>query len=193
MLIDAALKLCLEQGYERTTVDQIAAIADVSPRTFSRYFPTKDAVVLTLIDDLTEAAAVELTKVPRDVPHMEALVRANVEVLRAVPSGSVEGLTAERLALMLNITNSVGALRRAASDWRPSGISRNLARRMGVADDDRRVKLAMAVWIAVVVTGWADIVLGPHEVESGPARMIEGLLSAFAEFSELTEKLPHLV
>jgi transcriptional regulator GlxA family with amidase domain len=39
-LIDAAVELCERQGFERTTVDQIAAIADVSPRTFSRYFAT---------------------------------------------------------------------------------------------------------------------------------------------------------
>ncbi len=50
-LIDAAVELCERQGYEHTTVDQIAAIADVSPRTFSRYFATKDAIALALIDE----------------------------------------------------------------------------------------------------------------------------------------------
>ena len=46
VLVDAAMDLCLKQGYQHTTVEQIAASADVSPRTFSRYFPTKDAVFL---------------------------------------------------------------------------------------------------------------------------------------------------
>ena len=62
-LIDAAMELCLKQGYEQTTVEQIAASADVSPRTFSRYFATKDAVFLTLLDDYAHAVAEELETV----------------------------------------------------------------------------------------------------------------------------------
>ena len=46
MLVDAAVTLCIENGYDNTTVEQIAAAADVSPRTFSRYFPTKDSVMI---------------------------------------------------------------------------------------------------------------------------------------------------
>lgn len=40
-----ALRLFAEQGYEGTTVDQIAQAAQVGRRTFFRYFPTKEAVV----------------------------------------------------------------------------------------------------------------------------------------------------
>ena len=98
LLMDAAIDLCNRQGFERTTVDQIAAVADVSPRTFSRYFATKDAIALALIDDAIDTAAVELARQPTDISHFEALRRAYVG---DVPQHQVrtrpELLSAERM------------------------------------------------------------------------------------------------
>ena len=45
-----AMRLFRERGYAATTIEQIAAAADISPATFFRYYPTKEDVVLQ--DDL---------------------------------------------------------------------------------------------------------------------------------------------
>ncbi|PRC59396.1 TetR family transcriptional regulator, partial [Mycobacterium sp. ITM-2017-0098] len=77
-----AVGLCDRQGFDGTTVDQIAAVAEVSPRTFSRYFATKDAIALAPIDEVVENAAAELSRQPLELSHIEALRRAYVAMAR---------------------------------------------------------------------------------------------------------------
>src|ERR1700682_1242027 len=60
-----AMRLFGKQGYEQTTIEQIAAAADISPSTFFNYFPTKEDVVLydaydpVILSLLTERPAAE--------------------------------------------------------------------------------------------------------------------------------------
>ncbi|NJP43681.1 acyl-CoA-like ligand-binding transcription factor [Actinacidiphila epipremni] len=66
-----AYRLFAAQGYEATTVDQIADAAEVSPSTFFRYFPTKEDVVLD--DDYDDTLAAALRSRPPGEPVIESL------------------------------------------------------------------------------------------------------------------------
>ncbi len=181
-LVRAAVDLCNRQGFERTTVDQIAAIADVSPRTFSRYFATKDAVVLAVIDDIVENVALVLVRQPAHINDLEALYRAHIEAFNNTKTAAPSGLTAEQLLAAARIVNSSPALRHAAAQFRMDAVNAALAERMGVAPDDRRLKLIAAVWAAIILSALDG--LGPHtDWERMTVDAIVSLLEAtYAQF-----------
>jgi AcrR family transcriptional regulator len=170
MLVEAAVELCVKQGYETTTVEQIAAAAEISTRTFSRYFATKDAVFVAVLDDLADEIARELTSQPRDLGPMEALRAAHMAVLERASRGPLEGLTTDRVALILRIVNASDALQQAAIDYRAEAVIEILAERMGVSPDDRNLDLAVALFSTTIVRACEDLTddgdapLGPRAI-----------------------------
>ena len=69
-----ALRLFRDHGYAATTVDDIAAAADVSRSTFFRYFPSKEDVVL--FDDVDPLMAEAMAEQPAGTPLLRALRNA---------------------------------------------------------------------------------------------------------------------
>ncbi|WP_431955909.1 TetR family transcriptional regulator [Nocardia lijiangensis] len=83
-----AFRLFREQGYGETTIEQIAAAADVSPSTFFRYFPTKEQLVIA--DDLDPLLVEEFRGQPRGLSPVLAF--------RNAIDASLATLTPEELA-----------------------------------------------------------------------------------------------
>jgi AcrR family transcriptional regulator len=154
-LVDAAVDLCLRQGYEHTTVEQIATAADVSPRTFSRYFPSKDAVFVAVLDGLANAVATELHTLPASLGPLEAMrVAVGAVVVRAedTPFGA---FSPDRFTRIIQLVTSSDSLRRAAIEYRGPQVVEAMAHRMNVDVDDPRLALVLAVLSVTVVHAWS--------------------------------------
>jgi AcrR family transcriptional regulator len=78
----SALRLFREQGYDATTVEQIAAGAGVSHMTFFRYFPAKEDVALS--DSYDPLIASHIAQTPADWPLIRRIRAVLVQGLRQV-------------------------------------------------------------------------------------------------------------
>jgi AcrR family transcriptional regulator len=145
---DAALALFAVQGYDETTIDQIAEKAEISTTTFFRYFPTKAEVVLA-----------------EHGQQLPALHRAIVER----PAGESE-LTAIRWAvldewvLVIDAERTAEKARIVATSPLLQGLSFErgyrwlevmtdaLAKRRGLATPDERAMMAARVALGVLAS-----------------------------------------
>ncbi|HEY7105941.1 MAG TPA: helix-turn-helix domain-containing protein [Acidimicrobiia bacterium] len=72
-IAEAALSLFVDQGYAKTTVDQIAAAAGVGRRTVFRHFPTKEAILFDQLAVRREVAVQHLHERPASEPPLVSL------------------------------------------------------------------------------------------------------------------------
>jgi TetR/AcrR family transcriptional regulator, regulator of mycofactocin system len=104
-----ALRLFTDRGFDNTTIEQIAAEAGVSKRTFFRYFGSKASVLWSEFDHEVEVIRAALADVPAGVPMMEA-------IRRAVVAANHYGLSdVPELRLRMNLIGSVPALHASAA------------------------------------------------------------------------------
>jgi len=165
-----ALRLFRERGYSGTTVEQIAAAADVSPATFFRYYPTKEDVVLQ--DDLDVLLPEAVAAQPAGLTPIAAVRAAVTETL-----GQLGPEELARLRETIELTNSVPELRARATDELLRTIdvmAAPLARRAGREPDDMAVRHVAGAMIGVIMA----VTLAPPG--DGPADMFGKIDAALA-------------
>jgi AcrR family transcriptional regulator len=154
-LIDSAFALFERKGFEATTVDEIAEAVDVSPRTFFRYFTSKEEVALSLLEDQMGAFLNRLAHRPAAESVLTALRHTAVETIHDLESGDC-GVNPTQYECMDELmagspTLTARAMELAAA--RMGALAELVAVRMGVdAKADPRPQLVAAVTICAVQT-----------------------------------------
>jgi AcrR family transcriptional regulator len=147
---DQALRLIREQGYDATTVEQIAEAAEVSPSTFFRYFPTKEDVVLQ--DDMELLWIDALRAQPREVSTMAAI--------RASLGQAFANISADDMAILretMNMALSIPAVRARMLDEfgrTAQMLAGAIGERAGRSPDDFEVVTAAGAVLGVAMSAW---------------------------------------
>jgi AcrR family transcriptional regulator len=174
MIQAEAMRLFAEKGYENTTVDEIAYAAAISPRTFFRYFPTKEDVVAW--DEYDPIAPDLIDARPVDEPL--------AETLRVIFHQAVGGLyqrDREGLALRVRLLMTVPELRARLRDEQRNGekfMAALLAQKRGLPADDLGVQVLASAFgstVMVVLDEWVK-----RDGKSDPLALLDQALDSLA-------------
>lgn len=174
-LAEAATQLFLERGYDATTVEEIAAAVDVSPRTFFRYFAAKGdiitAVARTSLDDVVAA----LEQLPPRAPA--------ASVAAAVREGVVTTLRRATPATVRSFERLLATSDQLRARWveecrRNQGrLATTLAGCYGADPDELWVQVAASAVIVTVETALAQWSRGEPADGAGPIPTVRAALA----------------
>ncbi|UDY37647.1 acyl-CoA-like ligand-binding transcription factor [Dermatobacter hominis] len=129
----AALRVFEERGFDSTTIEEIAAAAGISRRTFFRYFSSKNDILFAGFPDLLVELEEWLAAADPDRPMLDVIAEATIRFNRIHSDGIAAHR--ERMELILHTP----ALRANASlrhsEW-GAVVARFAAARLGVPEDD---------------------------------------------------------
>ncbi|MDP3967814.1 MAG: TetR family transcriptional regulator [Nocardioides sp.] len=151
-LEDAALRLFARDGFDATTVEAITEEAGVSPRTFFRYFASKEQV-LSPERELRQALLREavLAAADRGLPDLDVAVEALASIA-AIFEPEREAMKLRRRAAASSVTLR-GRLQDVLHSWQLA-LTAALAERRESQDTDLQAEIAGAV----AITLWQDAV-----------------------------------
>ncbi|MET9344694.1 TetR family transcriptional regulator [Nonomuraea sp. NPDC003804] len=147
-----ALRLFREQGYDATSIEQIAQAADVSHRTVFRYFPTKEALVT--LDDYDTLIAAAYAAQPAELGPVTALRNALRAVLTGVTDADIAAKR-ERQALVLSVP-SLWAASLANITRTKQTLTDLVAARLDRPPYDDRVRAVSGAVFGILLSTWLD-------------------------------------
>ncbi|MBW4040700.1 MAG: mycofactocin system transcriptional regulator [Acidobacteria bacterium] len=155
------LELFIRNGFDATTVDDIAEAAGIGRRTFFRYFASKNDLPWGDFDGLIAAMHAHLMAVPRDVAIRAAIRDA---VLRFNEFPNVEAsYHRQRMTLLLTVPTLVGHSTLRFAAWRQA-VAEFAASRLGMDPDALLPKTIAYTYLAVSIAAYERWLLDPDAV-----------------------------
>ncbi len=130
-----AQDLFVEQGYEATTVDQIAAAAGMSKRTFFRYFASKDDLAIGKYDLFGDRMAESLEARPADEPVWDSMRRV-FDIAAVYVQDGRERSRNEAMERIVRSTPALNAGYLEKLSRMQALLVDEVARRLGIDDPD---------------------------------------------------------
>jgi AcrR family transcriptional regulator len=148
---DAAFRLFEERGYQATTVADIAEAADIAPRTFFAYFPSKEAVVFGDFGDSFATLEAALTGRPEGETTFEALRGWIVdEVMAEREAGELDHREGVRRGL-IDCNDGLAAHERHLMGRFEQLVAECVAVDLGDQPDDLQPRLVAAATVAALM------------------------------------------
>ena len=147
-----AFRLFREQGYDATTVEQIADAAEVSPSTFFRYFPTKEDVVLQ--DDLDLLWLEAIQEQPPEMSPIAAM-RAGVHTAFA-RMGEAEWAQMREMTELAMTVPAVRARMLAELARTTQALAEAVAERTGRDPGDFAVRTLAGAIVGIAMAAYFD-------------------------------------
>ncbi len=155
-LEQAAFTLFAAQGFDATTVDEIAAAAGIGRRTFFRYFPSKNDIPWGAFEDELDRMRVRLKACPPEVPLMDAIRVALIDFNRVDPAQVP--LHRRRMDLILRVPTLRAHSTHRLAAWRDV-IAQFAAERTGRRPDDLAPQATAHAVLGVAIAAyehWLD-------------------------------------
>jgi AcrR family transcriptional regulator len=151
-----AMGLFAERGFDTVTVDDIAATAGTSPRTFFRYFATKDEVVLDYERRVQERLLAALIDRPASEGPVDALREAYLATSHVEPADRAKVVQRGRILAAAPALRARVHGERLAED---EALVAQIANRLGGRQREVRARIIVAAMGAVAATefrAWVD-------------------------------------
>jgi AcrR family transcriptional regulator len=177
-ITDAGICLFIEQGIDATTLDEIAAAAGISRRTFFHYFRSKDDILLSLQNGMGEMIAERVRQAGDAVSPFDAIRASVIAVCAEVP-------TDDMVAIDRLMRSSPAVQARKQASYVEHERTLLAALRLRWPDPAREMALRVVAMLAIGAIRLATEALGQEDEKRSLIELLH------AAFDALTGELPN--